>query len=89
MCGIAGLYHPAGIDPLRVRPMVDSLRHRGPDAGASFYWGPNQAGATHLGMGTRRLAIVDPTGGAQPIPCTRHQLFKRCPRQCETCCRKR
>lgn len=66
MCGIAGIYHYA--DPTRsvdrnvlVR-MTRALAHRGPD-GEGFHFD----GA--LGLGHRRLAIVDlsPTG-AQPMP---------------------
>ena len=63
MCGIAGLVHrdqsrPATRDELR--PMLDRITHRGPDD-----WGHYLDGA--LGMGMRRLSIIDLAGGHQPI----------------------
>ncbi|MBI0537859.1 asparagine synthase (glutamine-hydrolyzing) [Roseomonas sp. KE2513] len=63
MCGIVGLFSPgsravpAGAD---LRRMADALRHRGPD-GAGYHEEPG------LGLGHRRLAIVDLSGGAQPM----------------------
>ena len=63
MCGIAGLFHPSrpAAPPIRsLRAMTDAQRHRGPD-GEGFHAEP------HLGFGHRRLAIVDLTGGAQPM----------------------
>ncbi|WP_414902666.1 asparagine synthase (glutamine-hydrolyzing) [Sphingomonas flavalba] len=63
MCGIAGIFHigtakPVGAD--RVRAMADALAHRGPD-GAGAWVAPG------VGLGHRRLAIVNTTGGAQPM----------------------
>lgn len=63
MCGIAGLFHPFRpvVPPMRsLRAMTDAQRHRGPD-GEGFHAEP------HVGFGHRRLAIVDPAGGAQPM----------------------
>jgi asparagine synthase (glutamine-hydrolysing) len=40
--------------------MTEAVRHRGPD-GAGFWQGPG------VGLGVRRLAIIDPAGGQQPI----------------------
>ncbi|TPG61089.1 asparagine synthase (glutamine-hydrolyzing) [Roseomonas nepalensis] len=63
MCGIVGLFSPGfralpeGAD---LRRMADALRHRGPD-GAGYHEEPG------LGLGHRRLAIVDLGGGAQPM----------------------
>ncbi len=58
MCGILGVW---GED---TRPdlndMLMSLRHRGPDAQGTF------EGAAGI-LGHRRLSIMDPTGGDQPI----------------------
>ena len=34
MCGFSGIYaleHPIGIDPIVLREMTDTIRHRGPD----------------------------------------------------------
>jgi asparagine synthase (glutamine-hydrolysing) len=63
MCGIAGLYYPAlakPVDPARVVQMSDALAHRGPDG--SGVW--TSAG---VGLGHRRLAIIDLEGGIQPM----------------------
>jgi len=66
MCGIAGLFDLANrsVDPAATaRAMAETLAHRGPD-GADV-WGDAAAG---IGLGHRRLAIVDLTPtGAQPM----------------------
>ena len=64
MCGIVGI---AGLNPLepvdetRLKIMRDVLRHRGPDGEGLWTEGP-------VGLGFRRLAIIDVQGGAQPMP---------------------
>ncbi|MDD2761665.1 MAG: asparagine synthase (glutamine-hydrolyzing) [Methylomonas sp.] len=63
MCGIAGIYHLAGEPPVEqalLQSMVDSFVYRGPDDDG-FY---REAG---LGLGFRRLAIIDLASGNQPI----------------------
>ncbi|WP_043342784.1 asparagine synthase (glutamine-hydrolyzing) [Belnapia moabensis] len=63
MCGIAGIFHPlcpAVPDVGVLRRMTDAIQHRGPD-GEGFHAEP------HLGLGHRRLSIVDLGGGAQPM----------------------
>lgn len=63
MCGIAGIFHletAKPVDPARVRLMTDSMVHRGPD-GSGVWTGPG------VGLGHRRLAIIDLSGGAQPM----------------------
>jgi asparagine synthase (glutamine-hydrolysing) len=67
MCGIAGFvdFKPAGEAALRrqAHAMADTLRHRGPDAGAA--WVDPEAG---FATGHRRLSIVDLSpAGAQPM----------------------
>jgi asparagine synthase (glutamine-hydrolysing) len=67
MCGIAGiLLTPAMRHPARlaaVDAMTETLRHRGPDAGAT--WTDHEAG---IALGHRRLAIVDLSeAGRQPM----------------------
>ena len=66
MCGIVGVYEYArrvgGVSEALVDGMRDTLRHRGPD-GAGSYVSPDR----RIGLGHRRLAIVDPKGGAQPM----------------------
>jgi asparagine synthase (glutamine-hydrolysing) len=63
MCGIAGIVnlnpHEA-VDEALVKRMRDTLRHRGPDGEGLWAEGP-------VGLGHRRLAIVDPAGGQQPM----------------------
>jgi asparagine synthase (glutamine-hydrolysing) len=63
VCGIAGIV--AFSESLRpdsetVRAMCDTIRHRGPDD-----FGFMISGRVALGM--RRLAIIDPAGGKQPV----------------------
>lgn len=62
MCGIAGMVAPNGqaVDAALLRRMTDALRHRGPD-GEGFHVAPG------VGLGHRRLSIIDLEGGAQPI----------------------
>jgi asparagine synthase (glutamine-hydrolysing) len=67
MCGIAGIFDPAGRGTAdlrqRLAPMVGVLAHRGPDADG--LWIDADAG---IGLGHRRLSIVDVTSaGAQPM----------------------
>src|SRR5665647_729173 len=61
MCGICGIASPAGPpDPDRLAAMNDALVHRGPDSGGMHLDGP-------VGLAARRLAIIDLTGGDQPM----------------------
>lgn len=63
MCGIVGILHhdPAHpVAPDRITRMCAAIRHRGPDDEGTFV-----AGAVGLGM--RRLSIIDLEGGHQPI----------------------
>ncbi len=63
MCGIAGIFDSRGtrnIDSALLRRMTDALRHRGPDGDGHFF-------APGIGLGHRRLSIIDLEGGAQPM----------------------
>lgn len=62
MCGIAGLLRTDGksADAALVRLMTDRIAHRGPDGEGAFIDGP-------VGLGHRRLSIIDPEGGSQPL----------------------
>jgi asparagine synthase (glutamine-hydrolysing) len=63
MCGIAGIFHlstPKPVDPARVVAMTDAMVHRGPDGGGVWT-------ARGVGLGHRRLSIIDLGGGAQPM----------------------
>ena len=62
MCGLAGIYDPAGgpVDRGLLGRMTTALSHRGPD-GDGFHVEPG------IGFGHRRLSIVDVAGGHQPM----------------------
>src|SRR5580765_2123119 len=63
MCGIVGILKlkpGEGVEEERLKRMRDTLRHRGPDGEGLLVEGP-------IGLGHRRLAIVDPKGGRQPM----------------------
>ena len=63
MCGIAGLYYPAlpkPIEPARIATMTNALAHRGPD-GSGIWTAPG------VGLGHRRLSIIDVAGSPQPM----------------------
>ena len=65
MCGICGIVDFTGHDELaaqRLQAMADTMLHRGPDDGGT-YLSPDR----RVGLGFRRLSIVDLAGGHQPM----------------------
>ena len=63
MCGIAGFFDPGGgrsLSEAQLRAMTDAIAHRGPDG--SDVWM-----ADGVGLGHRRLAIIDLVTGDQPM----------------------
>lgn len=63
MCGIAGYFDPKGerpIAPAVLAAMTTALAHRGPD-------GDGYHRAAGLGLGHRRLSIIDIAGSPQPM----------------------
>jgi len=62
MCGIVGIVRSDGldIDQALLGRMADSIRHRGPDDDGFYVNGP-------VGLGMRRLSIIDLKTGQQPI----------------------
>jgi asparagine synthase (glutamine-hydrolysing) len=63
MCGICGQFNFAQNDPVEpetIRRMTQTMVHRGPDDEGYFVSGP-------LGLGFRRLSIIDLAGGHQPM----------------------
>ncbi len=62
MCGIAGILRQDGrpADPGLLQRMTGVLAHRGPDGDGFHLDGP-------VGLGHRRLAIIDLAGGIQPM----------------------
>ena len=70
MCGIAGLFDLAGmrpVDPARLEQMKSAMLHRGPDGDGSFL-------DPGIGLGHRRLAIIDLHTGHQPMVDAQKQL---------------
>src|SRR5579862_3748662 len=63
MCGICGIFEPGResvIDRGAVKAMADTIYHRGPDD-EGYFCGPG------IGLGFRRLSIIDVKGGHQPL----------------------
>jgi asparagine synthase (glutamine-hydrolysing) len=62
MCGICGIFHFSGqpVDRELLGRMTFELRHRGPDGEGRFV-------SQEVGLGHRRLSIIDVAGGGQPI----------------------
>ena len=63
MCGICGQYNfgdPAPVRRAEIEAMTRSITHRGPDDEGYYIDGP-------LGLGFRRLSIIDLAGGHQPM----------------------
>lgn len=63
MCGIAGQYNYLTNEPVErdaVRRMAAAITHRGPDDEGYYFSGS-------LGLGFRRLSIIDLSGGHQPM----------------------
>lgn len=63
MCGIAGIMNFTPGEMVRsesIQPMLDSMFHRGPDDQGIYARGI-------VGLGMRRLSIIDLEGGRQPI----------------------
>ncbi len=73
MCGITGaiwrdVRHT--ISPEVLRRMTDSIAHRGPDDSHSWYQTDHQdayGNAVGVGLGFRRLSIIDVEGARQPL----------------------
>jgi len=66
MCGIAGIVRLDGValsrevDGSVLRGLTHQIAHRGPDDEQFYFW-------ANVGLGFRRLSIVDPEGGRQPL----------------------
>jgi asparagine synthase (glutamine-hydrolysing) len=71
MCGIAGQYNyvsQAPVDQETIRRMARSITHRGPDDEGYYFSGA-------LGLGFRRLSIIDLGGGHQPMSDTEESVW--------------
>jgi asparagine synthase (glutamine-hydrolysing) len=63
MCGICGQFNfgrNEPVEPETIRRMAGTMVHRGPDDEGYFFAGP-------VGLGFRRLSIIDLAGGHQPM----------------------
>lgn len=63
MCGICGKLnfdHSESVDPELLEGMTAALQHRGPDGAGEYRAGP-------VGLGHRRLSIIDLATGSQPM----------------------
>ncbi|HWP45677.1 MAG TPA: XrtA/PEP-CTERM system amidotransferase [Candidatus Limnocylindrales bacterium] len=63
MCGISGIYNFRTNNPVSwdlLKSMTDTMTHRGPDDDGYYISGP-------VGLGHRRLSIIDLSGGHQPM----------------------
>jgi len=60
MCGICGKFSPSGVQIEEINHMLDIIAHRGPDDSGYYVRGS-------IGLGNRRLSIIDLQGGRQPI----------------------
>jgi asparagine synthase (glutamine-hydrolysing) len=63
MCGICGQYNflsDAPVDAQAIKKMANAIAHRGPDDEGQYISGS-------LGLGFRRLSIIDLAGGHQPM----------------------
>ena len=63
MCGICGkliLDESSKVEPLLITSMLDTIRHRGPDDEGTYL-------AARIGLGHRRLSIIDLNTGHQPL----------------------
>jgi asparagine synthase (glutamine-hydrolysing) len=73
MCGITGIYRYRDDSPIHrelLCKMTEVLAHRGPD-GSGYYYSPTG----RLGLGHRRLAIIDLKTGDQPMSNEDKQLW--------------
>jgi len=70
MCGIAGIIRWAGEAPARleIERMTEAIKHRGPDGEGFMLRAP-------VAFGHRRLAIIDPAGGHQPMSSADESLW--------------
>jgi asparagine synthase (glutamine-hydrolysing) len=62
MCGIAGIVRWADspVDPNEIEAMMGRMAHRGPDDDGCYLAGG-------IALGHRRLAVIDPENGRQPL----------------------
>ncbi len=70
MCGIAGILaskNPEQVTDDLLRRMCGVLAHRGPDDEGVYVAASGDAAGGRVGLGNRRLSIIDLPGGRQPL----------------------
>ncbi len=70
MCGICGIKYNdkhRNVDSHIIIEMCNTMVHRGPDDQGLFIGGGTEINSGPVGLGIRRLAIIDLEGGHQPI----------------------
>ena len=71
MCGIAGIIAhkcPGEVTEGLLRRMCAAIAHRGPDDEGLYVSDfADEAGPARVGLGNRRLSIIDLPGGHQPM----------------------
>ena len=75
MCGIASIVLRSSGSPqldAALRKMTDAQLHRGPDAQGHQIF---SKGDLHVGLGHRRLSIIDLVGGIQPMANEDHHIW--------------
>ncbi|MBE7554545.1 MAG: asparagine synthase (glutamine-hydrolyzing) [Anaerolineales bacterium] len=60
ICGIVNLKSSQSVNQSVLHKMTQAMKHRGPDEQGFYHCGP-------VGLGSRRLSIIDLAGGRQPI----------------------
>ena len=70
MCGICGIYNFGNNQPVEetiLKKMCNTMKHRGPDDEGIYIGARDKGRGTSIGLGIRRLAIIDLETGHQPI----------------------
>jgi asparagine synthase (glutamine-hydrolysing) len=60
MCGICGRHSLSGVNAEEIGSMLQTMVHRGPDDSGCYVH-------SNIGLGSRRLSIIDLETGRQPI----------------------
>lgn len=70
MCGISGILDPTYqcSTQSQLQAMIDVMDHRGPDGSGVFLDGP-------VGLGHKRLSIIDLENGVQPMSCRNKRFW--------------
>lgn len=75
MCGFSGIFRwdSKPVEPALLKRMTDTLVHRGPDDEGYYFNQEKEGEKVRVGLGFRRLAIIDLSGGHQPMSTAENQ----------------